>query len=366
MSKPIGRILILSSKKLGRAYETLKDESKRRDYDRIYPSIKRNHNSGPSQTPRPSRSSSEPLSEAAEICALQKSKKDREARWQAKKSTFDSTIFEVQRKIRQIEQEIKNLDSIAAAEAVVEAKKNSWTTWFLSPLNKKLEESAEEKERKDRERQERRIRKDMKERRLETRNAELKKEERLFKQAKEEIDAADRVDDRKLQAIEEKKRAREEAVRQKMERERQARMLKEQRERQERYEREQAERSNRERIEKKRLEEIRKQEQEMRENLNREAAEIRRKQQAEERAAQQKRHEEQLRTLRDLHAHKKACIHDRWWQKLEGRRPCDECSEVWTYLLQCPSCQMKACPRCQADLRPRRRTTRTAPSPDYF
>jgi hypothetical protein len=33
---------------------------------------------------------------------------------------------------------------------------------------------------------------------------------------------------------------------------------------------------------------------------------------------------------------------------------CPECSEFWTYLLQCPNCQMKACPRCQGAIRRRR------------
>lgn len=71
--------------------------------------------------------------------------------------------LELQRNIRQLKQEIKNLDSIVAAKAAIEAQKNSWGTWLLPTVYKKAEDSEEEKARKDRERQERRIEKDMKE-----------------------------------------------------------------------------------------------------------------------------------------------------------------------------------------------------------
>ena len=53
------------------------------------------------------------------------------------------------------------------------------------------------------------------------------------------------------------------------------------------------------------------------------------------------------------------CQHDGWWRKVQGRVICPECFEFWTYLLQCPNCQMKACPRCQGAIR-RRRTRESA------
>ena len=100
-----------------------------------------------------------------------------------------------------MEQSIKDLDSIAAAEAAVEAQKNSWTTWLFSPLYKRVEESEEEKLRKDRAKQERRIKKDMKERRLNMKKEEIRKEQILLATAKQEMDGADRVDDGKIQAL---------------------------------------------------------------------------------------------------------------------------------------------------------------------
>jgi hypothetical protein len=290
-----------------------------------------------------------------------------------------------------LEQEIKNLDSIVAAEAAKEAQKNSWGTWLLSPIYKKAEDSEEEKARKDRERQERRIEKDMKERRLGLKAADLKKEESLLRKAKEEVDAADLVDNGKIRVIQARIWARETSERQereRVERERIDKLWKQQQEQWEKRDREAAEALRKQQAEK------------------REAAETLRKQQAEERAAEQKRQEEQARErqkiiddetkkYREQYAHANlrerffaaegitrqastpTCRHDGWWPKVQRRTECPECYEIWTYLLQCPGCKMKACPRCQASIRPRMprnaaRTNRRAPprvrtpSPSYF
>jgi len=302
----------------------LRDESERLKYDLIYPSIIRRRTS-PQSTPTPcpppaSTPQSEALSEEAQIAAIQKSKQGRSARWQTQKTAFDSSIFELQRGIRRLEQEIKNLDSISAAEAAEDAQKNSWGTWLLSQISKKREESEEEKARKDRERQERRIEKDMKERRLESKMGDLKREQNRLTRAKEEIDAADLGDDTTIRMIQAKIRARE-------------------------Y------RKMQERMEKQREK----------------AAEAARKQQAEERAAEQKRHDEaKKRREQYQNAHPNftggtthqasasTCGHGGWWPKVQGRAACPECYESWTYLLQCPGCRMKACPKCQAAIRPRR------------
>lgn len=108
-----------------------------------------------------------------------------------------------------------------------------------------------------------------------------------------------------------------------------------------------------------------KQQQEQREKQQREAAEALRKQQAEKRAAEQKRQEEAARKYREQYVHvnlpkgstrqayTSTCRHDGWWPKIQGRTACPKCDEIWTYLLECPGCQMKACPRCQAAIRPR-------------
>lgn len=293
----------------------MKDKSKRQAYDLIHPSVARGR---------------EAVNEAAQIVALQKSKRERDARWQTRENAFDSSIFELQRTIRRLRQEIQNLVSIAAAEAAAEAQKNSWTTWLLSPITKKEVETEEETTRKDIARQERKMNKDMNERRLVSTRADLQREETRSRMAKEEVDAANLDDDRKIRVIQ----ARLSAI-----------------ETRKRLEREKAERE--------RMRKVWKEEQEQWQKLQREAAEALRKQQAEARAAKQKQYAQATRQ-----AYASTCRHDGWWPKVQGRTACPECDEVWTYLLQCPHCQMKACPRCQYTIRPRNaaRTNRPAPS----
>jgi hypothetical protein len=286
-----------------------------------------------------------------------------------------------------LEQAIKNIASILAAEAAIEAKKNSWGTWLLSPIYKEVKDSEEEKARKDRVRQERGIEKDMKERRLELKKADVKKEEDSLKRGKEDVDAADLCDDRKIGEIQARIRLRENRERQerdKVERERLAKIWKQEQEQREQRDRERMERErverermakirkqeqeqweqrNRERQEKEKVERDRmakiwKQQQEQREKRDREAAKAHEKTQAEWRAAEQKRWEEEIHWNRSegstSQAHTSTCRHDGWWPKVQGRTACPECNETWTYLLQCPSCAMKACPKCQNTIRPKK------------
>jgi hypothetical protein len=234
--------------KLGRAYETLNDTSKRREYDCKYPFITRGGScpqaTSPPCPPASSTSQSEALSEAAQIATLRKSKHGREARWSIKKNAFQSSIFELQRDVRRLEQDIEDFNSILRAEAAAEAKKNSWGAWLLSPIYKRAEDTEDVKALKDRERQERRIGKDMKERRLDIKKADLEKEEILLRKAKEEADAAILTDDRKIQVIQNRIRtreAREKAQREMVEQERMARMRKQEQEQRKEREREAAE-----------------------------------------------------------------------------------------------------------------------------
>jgi hypothetical protein len=353
----------------------LNDEDKRRAYDLIYPSIQRSKakpETTYTQTPRPHAASAprpEANDEVAQIAALRKAKDERNAKWRITKNALESPIFELQRTIRRLEQDIKNLTSIEAAERAAEASKNSWGTWILSPLYKKIEESEEEKARKDRERQERRIQKDMKERRLGSEKSELFKREDQMKEAKNKVDAENLHNDQSIENLEARKRLREERERRLKEWEEQERLAK--------IRREQAEQQAK----------VWKQQQEQREKAAQKAREDSMRAQAEARAAAA-RQEELRRNLRnDLHSrfassstgpsYSSACDHGGWWDKVHQRTPCPRCHDVWPYLLQCPGCQTKACPKCQSDMRPRfprhhgrtsQRTTRRpkSPSPDRY
>jgi hypothetical protein len=271
-------------------------------------------------------------------------KEEHSAKWQAKKDTFELSLSELQRRIQQLELEIRTLDTVFAAEAAEEAWKSSWGAWLLSTLYKKSEENEEEKAGKDRARQERRIEKDMKERRLGLIEADFLAQNTLLQKAKAQVDYEDLVQDRIIQATRSRIKAREDRKK-----------------------------KRKEKAEKERMAEIWRQQREQREKLKREAAEAWEKEQAEWRAAEQRRQEEDARKWQKMVdetnrrcAHYSrfdftegtvsgVCSHDLWWPKVQGRTACPNCSESWTYLLQCPGCDTKACPRCQAAIRPRRR-----------
>jgi hypothetical protein len=369
--------------KLSAAYETLKDESKRRAYDIAYPAIKKTCASAQgARMPQPghtSNSQPEESKEVAEIAALTKSKQERAARWQTKKSVFESSIFEMQRYIRRLEQEMKNLCEIAAAEAAEEAYKKSWGAWLLSPIYKQREDTEEEKERKDREKQERQIEKDMKERRLTSNMADLKAEQTRLRKAEEEVDAATAVDEAKIRTIENRRKARAQREREKKEKldaERLEKLWREQQEQERKRAQEAAERFWQQQNAARAAEEVRKA-----------AAHAALKKQEEESwKRRQKIYEDQQRRNQQYASSvdresnnysscTSTCIHDGWWGKVQGRAACPVCNEVWNYLLQCPSCVKRACPRCQSTIRPRfprgqarfcRRDAPRAPNPEFY
>jgi hypothetical protein len=282
-------------------------------------------------------------------------------RWWTKKTAFEAAIFELQRDVRRLEQQINSLNSIVAAEVAAEAQRNSWGAWLLSPIYRKAEDSEEDKERKSRERQERRIERDMKERRLQATVAASREKEGLLNKAKVEVDAADCNDNRKIGVIQNKINAR--AARERHEKERQERQ------------KEEAERQRREQAERERQAKLRQQQQEQKRQRDHDAAEAARIR-AEAQSAEQVRQEEasarwrktlddEARQFRKRYAqsdhtndyhhqgYTSGCLHDGWWPKVQGRAACPECYDVWTYLLECPTCPKKACPKCQAAIRPR-------------
>jgi hypothetical protein len=231
--------------------------------------------------------------------------------------------------IQRLQQDIRGLDSIVAAEAAEEAWKNSWASWLLSPIYKRAVDSDEEKSHKDRMRQERKLEKDMKERRLGWKKVELSKEESLLRLGQAEVDAVNLADDRRILVIQTMLRARE--LREREERERQ------EREKREREWKEQQERWKQ----------------------MREAAEAMRRKQDEERAAEEAKMWQKI--IDDIDEDARAnCRHDGWWPKVQGRTRCPKCSGRWKYLLQCPGCEMKACPKCQSDIRLNNRRRRNS------
>ncbi|KAK6437706.1 hypothetical protein LTR95_006102 [Oleoguttula sp. CCFEE 5521] len=325
---------------LGNAYETLADESRRRAYDVRYASIKRD-DAASQGTQRPAAASggqSESLSDIAQIAQLQKGKTERAARWRALNVVLESSLFELRRGIRVSEEDIENLSSIAAAEAAEELQKNSWLTWVLFPLYKRVGETVEERDRKSIARQERRVEKDMKERRLSSQQKNLRDKEQQMLQAKKEYDASDRYDSMRIAAIEQTVRERESQAR--LERERLAKvaaMLRAQEVRQQR-EAEEFERSRRAAEDAAAAEILR---------------QYVRKQQKSNSSGWPDHSSSSAQTNRTSTSRHSTCDHRDWWDKMQGRAPCPRCGDVWLYMLQCPRCATRACPKCQSELRPR-------------
>ena len=200
--------------KLGQAYDPLRDGTKRRAYDNMYPSVACDPSHfQKTQPPRPAPApvpQSEASREAEQLAALQKSKSERAARWKARRLASDLVMSDLQQNIDTLEQELEGIvDAAATAEAAAQAQDSTWSAWLLHPITWPVEVGEEETVHQERQKQERKIEQDMKGRRLEYAKADLKSAEDALAQAKQERDAADIMDTYKIRAIEAKASARQ-------------------------------------------------------------------------------------------------------------------------------------------------------------
>lgn len=426
--------------KLVAAYETVKDESKRRAYDLTYPRIRttKGPTSQTPQTPHPTPSSGkterDDIKEAtAAIAAILKAKRERLTTWSKIQKVYDDAIFELKRDIRKLQASIKELENAEKAEQVEEAAAKSWSTWVLSPVYGRAIKTDEEREERARERLQRLHSKGFKERDLGKKESQLREQESLLRMKRQEFDDANRKDDDAKAVIEERvraeiqkekdrvareeaqklweeqvkrrqaadKAAKERAEKEKKERDAMDKAWREQIEKQQnearraasertaRQEKARLEREEADRIWKERYEKQQKEAEKARENAEKREKEggQQRRKQHEEKATGMNRVEELQRELaeeiRKLQRSARAsttatwsqfseadfgstssattgiaqstCRHDGWWPKAEGRRACPTCLTTWNYLLECPSCKLKACPACQQNFRPARR-----------
>ncbi|PPJ59568.1 hypothetical protein CBER1_11689 [Cercospora berteroae] len=284
---------------LNQAYETLKDENRRQQYDLLYPFSTNPSSAQNTSRSFPSSSAAHPgaSQEVAQIAALRTLKEERITRWRLTRSVLESAVFELQRSIRRLENSIDILASISTAEAAEDARKNSWGAWFLSQVSRQVHESEDDMARKDRQRQERRVEKDLKERQVEMLKAQLRDKENLLQQSERENRDADTRHDLAIRAIE--ARIREMKAR---------------------------EQQNSKAAEMEKTEKVRRQEQALQEKRAREARETWRKQQASAQTAPSPRNRQAERndptsSFNSGTPHQtpsSTCSHGGWWDKVQG------------------------------------------------
>jgi hypothetical protein len=364
--------------KIGAAYETLKDESKRRQYDLSRPKFRSksttftpNNTQGYTSSPKPASSDYHDESQAAAaIAAIQKSKYERASRWWKKRAEFDNEIGELKREGQKLRDAIRHFEEITKAEDAEKAAESSWATWLLSPVYKRPIVTEEEKEHKARDRLQRVHAKSFKERDLKKVEEKLKEKEEVYALFRQEFDNANRKDDAAKARIEDRIRSirtRELLEKMKIEREERERVRREQFEK-ERVEREKREKLWREQREKQEREAAKAEHERLKqmvEQAKKKAAGTAARKKQEEllnragRRATRSGQEVDIETFHSsasiFNAAAGGCLHDGWWAKVEGRRACSRCSITYGYLLECPGCQMKACASCQKDLRPLKR-----------
>jgi hypothetical protein len=287
------------------------------------------------------------------------------------------------------------LSSLEDVEKIIqkeEADKRSWTAWFMSPLYTKRVDTVAEREQKERERIERLHTKDFKRRKLQAQQSELKDYEDLQRDKLREFEVANRKDDLSVSALQELIRAlqvREQREKEKREREAQEKKWREWRAQQAREHARQEEARRKQEAKAREAQAKRDREREDEQRRQRIMAQLAReieiKQRYEEaverealRARMATEFAETRRTARaDQSTKVMNCSHDGWWSKVTVHSACENCLiSGFGYLLQCPTCQTKACASCQSMLRPplkrgrRGRTQRQiprtpSPSSDY-
>lgn len=352
---------------LSQANETLKDAALRAAYDRDeYPSLRRTRQASPEPSarthrkPAPSpKADPEPAPEVpdelAQIAAIEKSTRERSARWHAKRASLTSRIAAYQEDIEKLEQRIWILEIIAKEEKELEAETYKWMEMSLSRKEARKAARAaerarsEELERNGLAKQERKLEKDWKERRLAASKMDLKKDEDALTEAKQLVEAADIEEMLKIRnlhakfrtRVAEEKRAEARRAREAEEEERE-RLAEIQRRKQERRERAAAA-AEAKRAQKEAEEQKRRQEEEIREHERRREEEIR----EQERVAEEARKEREQWAQYYASAIP-ACRHEGVWERgpVYGR-PCPACHKLAYILLKCPGCNGCACVYCR-------------------
>lgn len=289
------------------------------------------------------------------------------------KSEYESKIFEGSRVIRNLSATLKRLQERDDEDLRKEAERNSWWTFFTSPIyGKQAPETEDQRRQRAFHRIERLHTKSIKEKELIQEEANLNnlKDRRddavtkiaVLKQKKENARLAEEA------RVQERVRKEQEAKRQaeaKAERERQAKWRAEwEAEAARRRKEEEAKRAARQAKEAQEAQEAQKRAraaQEAEEAQKARLAQVFEKiaREAREGAQAAKKKEAQEASSRTFASTQSLCRHNAFWPKIEGGFTCSNCrSPQRHFAFKCPGCAMIACASCRQTLRGERRRKR--------
>ena len=349
-SKLIVKKAINLYRKLSSAYETINDPSKRRTYDTIWARIKEKRRAEEEAQKRETEAAEKERKRAAEekveIRKEESKRQERLQHLQLLKSRHENDIFEGNRVVRRLAADLKRLQDQDDDELRKERERNTWWTYMTSPIYGEVKETEEQKQRRETERLQRLASKSIKENQLAQKEAILQKSRYALDDVNSEIAAVkkEEEDDARVQAVrrQEQLRKEEEASRRVEEEQRRKKRAKWEEE-QIKLRREQAARAAK----------VTREAQEAQERVREEAAKkYRAESEKRTRAASTP---ERARTAGQAQ-NDSACLHDKFWPRLEGRHLCRSCCNTQRHFaFQCPGCRMIACAGCRQTLRGERR-----------
>ncbi|KAG7006641.1 hypothetical protein G7Y79_00013g034130 [Physcia stellaris] len=344
--------------KLSRAYETLCDTQARRTYDAQWVHIRHYQSTQREEERRQAEKAAAERKKAAEEFlnhqAQQRKLQERLQPLEKLRSQHEGSIFETNRVIRRLAAELKRIQDLDEEELRKQNERNSWWTYFTSPVYGKAQESEGEKQKREIERLQRLATKSIKGFELQQMEAKLKIFENALKDTAQKIVAERTKHETERQA----QRAKEEQARKEADATRRA-----------------YEQMLRDRLAKLAVEQARLRREQAREEELRAAKEAREAEEARERArvareAELTQRRERARASREeatreaqvraarrtkearMRTQPGTCQHKAFWPKIDGRHVCSKCHKKQNlFAFQCPGCNIIACAPCRQDAR---------------
>ncbi|KAI0169307.1 hypothetical protein GGR52DRAFT_554600 [Hypoxylon sp. FL1284] len=339
------------------AYSTLSDPTRRKAYDIQFPTTFTS--SGPTTGAYyhgyASKANNDPSEQKNREREARRSRLDDEVREK------QSDIAEADQKLRRILEQIGKLDEDAKMDV---AEEPTWWGYFTSVMPGSREARAERARERDRRGLDRIAAKRIKERELGRQRDKVAQLEAALRATRFEINKITQEirrwnEEQEAARQREAQKQREENLRQararreaEAERQREAQRRREEEQRQEKVRREQDAERRREAQRQQREEQAR------RERARREEKAAKAAKEAAEEAADfkewhKKERERAARVLEESQRKQKekdetACAHKGWWNKIDGRYRCSNCSKrTPRFALQCPRCERIACAACR-------------------